>query len=414
MRLRVGLSLLLAFALLSGIMGAASSSIPYTGYSPIENNYACNADTRAFAINTPNSGATAAITLIALNVSFDVVALGYLFSKLVPASGISNWIKNEYYELTKSIIIVVIVYSMITMVSGLALAIAPIPSGFASTNTQNVAGISGLIDESEYYLCQVQGQFGSAWEFVGQVSFAIGLMQNIKFGFWLPLPVLPPIAAGGGFLTSGFSMQPYHSFMLESGNLVIQHFESTVFDLIQFVLFPVTAMIIGLEPLLPLLVQTGLMILIPLGLIFRAFPFIRGVGGTLIAMGIAISLIFPSTLILLDQPIAQFAYNLIPPPPSSLSSSAIACSGFFCHIINYLKSEITAIPNGLNMLYIGLQGFDGIYYFFNGMIFSNFYFIVQLLLLAIDLILIYQLTDSIAKALGGTIRLSLGNKLKLA
>lgn len=408
MRLRVGLSLLLVFALLSGIIGAASSSIPYTGYSPIANTYACNADTRAFAINTPNPGATAAITLIALNVSFDVVALGYLFSKLVPASGISNWIKNEYYELTKSIIVVVVIYSAIVIVSGLGLSLASNPGHSAGV------GIGGMISESEYYLCQVQGQFGSAWEFVGQVSFAIGLMQNIKFGFWLPVPVLPPIAAGGAWLTSGFSMQPYHSFMLESGNLVIQHFESTVFDLIQFVLFPVTAMIIGLEPLLPLLVQTGLMILIPLGLVFRAFPFIRGVGGTLIAMGIATSLIFPSTLILFDQPIAQFAYNLVPPPSSSLSSSIIACSGFFCHIINYFKDEFSIISSLRSLFYIGLQGFDGLYYFFNGMIFSDFYSIVQLLLLAIDLILIYQLTDSIAKALGGTIRLSLGNKLKLA
>lgn len=398
MRLRLGLPLLLAFLMLTSTIGA--QSIPYTNYQLNSNNVCAAVNQTPLA--GPNPNGTAAVTIIALDVSFSVVALGYLFSKFVPAAGISNWIRNEYYELTKSILIVIVIYSAITFVSGLGLMIASNPGGSSG------AGIGGLITESEYYLCQVQTNLASSWNYVGQVSFAIGMMQNINIGLYLPIPLIPPYIFA--YLTSGFAMQPYHGFMLESGDIIIQHFESTIFDTIQFVLFPVTAMVTGLAPLLPLLIQIGLAVLIPLGLVFRAFPFVRGVGGTLIAIGIATSLIFPATLILLDQPVAAYAQSIMP----ATNQPQASCSGFFCNVNKVFESMFNSVPSLYNLFQTGWAAFDNIYFFFNGTIASNFYMVVQLLLLAINLIIIYQLTDSIAKALGGSVRLSLGNKLKLA
>ncbi len=412
MRARVGLPLLMTFVLLAGTLGA-QSAIPYVGYSPQSGTAQCLASTKG-TVYAPTPGATIALTLIALLVGFDVVVLGFLFSKMVPSAGIGNWLKNEYYELAKSAILIVAIYSAITIVSGIGLVLAYNPNNVASTPpTGSIANVGGLIDESEYYLCTVQGNLGAAWDFVGQISFALGFVQDMKVGLSPGFPLIWDI---GGF-QSGFAANPYHTFMLESGNLIIQHFESTIFDFLQFVLFPVSTMIVGFEPLIPYLVWVGLSIMIPTGLIFRAFPFVRGVGGTLIAIGIATSVIFPAVLILLDQPIAAQAQSIMPPytpsPPSQQCSGSWICN-VFSFFLNMPQFKLLESFGLQGFTYYSLAAFQGIYPFFNGIMQSGFYIIVQLLLLAADIIIIYQLTDSIAKMLGGTIRLSLGNKLKLA
>ena len=42
------------------------------------------------------------------------------------------------------------------------------------------------------------------------------------------------------------------------------------------------------------------------------------------------------------------------------------------------------------------------------------YVILQLLIFAIDLIILYPLIDNLARVMGGSIRLSIGGKLRLA
>ncbi|MEM3255372.1 MAG: hypothetical protein QXH69_03310, partial [Candidatus Micrarchaeaceae archaeon] len=39
------------------------------------------------------------LSLIALELSFDVVAIGYIIGKLFPGTGIHSWLRNEYWEI---------------------------------------------------------------------------------------------------------------------------------------------------------------------------------------------------------------------------------------------------------------------------------------------------------------------------
>ncbi|MEM3781452.1 MAG: hypothetical protein QXT43_00615, partial [Candidatus Micrarchaeaceae archaeon] len=55
-----------------------------------------------------------------------------------------------------------------------------------------------------------------------------------------------------------------------------------------------------------------------------------------------------------------------------------------------------------------------IYSFINIYIPYGLYFVLQLLLFIFDLVIVYAIGDNIAKMLGGTFRLSLGGRIKLA
>ena len=55
-----------------------------------------------------------------------------------------------------------------------------------------------------------------------------------------------------------------------------------------------------------------------------------------------------------------------------------------------------------------------IYTYMNEIMQYGIYLIIQLLLFSFDLILMYPIVDNVARSLGGSIRLSLGGKLRLA
>ncbi len=387
-----------------------SGTINYDTYSSI-----CTGSGAGGSIPSPNFGTTLGITLVALDVAFDIIAIGYIVGRVFRHSGVLNWVQGEYYELTKSVFLVVAIYAIITIVSGMAIALAPSVHGSGSTGDLNVGT---LITSSEQYLCTAEQNVLPGWGFVGQAAIAIGFVQGTHVLLYLPLPLPIPFTPGFS-VNSGFDMAPYQNYMLESGNIVIQHFESLVFDLVQFVLFPVTAMLDVLITLLPVMVALGLTVFVPMGLVMRAFPFIRGVGGTLIAIGIASSIIFPATLVLLDQPVAAWAAGVIPPtetqPAGVCGGGTIICNTFVS-ILNTLipSSEIATNGQFPQLVSYAWDSFSGIYVFMNGMVTAGWYVTIQLILFALDLIIIYPLTDSIAKMLGGTIRLSLGGKFRLA
>ncbi len=363
----------------------------------------------------PDIATAIALSLIALDLAFDIVAIGYIVARAFNLRGMFAWVQGEYYELTKSIFLVIAIYGVLAVVSGLAIAIAPTATPTSGTLFANVGS---LITSSESYLCTAEQNMLPGWTFIGQAAIAIGLAQGTTVLLYLPIPIPIPFIGVGFSLNSGFSANPYQNFMLESGNIVIQHFESIVFDMVQFVLFPVTSMLDVLITLLPLIVGLGLSVFIPMGLVMRAFPFIRGIGGTLIAIGVAASIIFPATLVLLDQPVAAWAAAMIPPPcgTGTLSCPPQACNLGVVMCTSFMGALGAVLSTGslTQIIAYAWDSFGGIYVFMNGLISTGWYATVQLILFVLDLVIIYPLTDSIAKMLGGTIRLHLGGKLKMA
>ncbi len=404
------MAILLLIAVADPVSASSSSVVTYTNACKL------TGTSTGAPFVLPNFSIIAALTLVALDLAFDIVALGYLLARFFNLRGLYSWVQGEYYELAKSIFLVVAIYGVLIIVSGIALNLAP--SAVSPSSGSLATNIGALITTSESYLCAAENNVTPGWEFLGQEAVAIGLVQGTSVSLYLPLPL--PIPFVDGFtLNSGFSMKPYQNYMLESGNIVIGHYESTVFDMLTFVLFPVTSVLYALITLLPTIVDLGLAVFIPLGLIMRAFPFIRGIGGTLIAIGIAAAIIFPALLVLLDQPVAAWAAVIVPAPCGTVGGQAscpapvcAAGGSVICSTLNAIFNDVIKGPT--QIIAYAWDSFGGEWVFFNGLVSTGWYATIQLLLLALDLMIIYPLTDSIARMLGGTIRLSLGGKLKMA
>ena len=391
----------LLLALFVGVSSAASSTF-------------CPAEVTKPLAGLPS--AAISVSLLALSLSFDVVAVGYMLSKIFPAAGIRNWLQNEYWEIAKSAMLIAGIYLAITFISSIALFVIP---GAAAPSASYVNNIGTLYSESYTYLNTVCGNLVNIWNGVSTLGIAIGLYQGLSISLYVPIPI--PFV--GAFL-SGFSVTPiYTTYLLESGNHILAQYESMLNDMIKFILFPTSLLTVGLMYNLYSIIEASLTMIIPLGLVFRAFPFSRNIGGTLIAIGIGAGIVYPSILVLFNYPLTQaispYVYVAPAPGPSSGNLLPTSGNGFFldtgAEIIDTIfKLTIGPIVNLAQYAGIGSNIFNGVYYFYNYILNYGFYMILQFFIFAADLMILYPIVDSIARSLGGTLRLSLGSKLKLA
>lgn len=388
-------------ALFVGVSSAASSTF-------------CPAEVTKPLTGLPS--AAISISLLALSLSFDVVAVGYMLSKIFPAAGIRNWLQNEYWEIAKSAMLIAGIYLAITFISSIALFIVP---GSPAASASYVNNIGTLYSESYTYLNTVCGNLVNIWNGVSTLGIAIGLYQGLSLSLYVPIPI--PFV--GAFLT-GFSVTPiYTTYLLESGNHILAQYESMLNDMIKFILFPTSLLTVGLMYNLYSIIEASLTMIIPLGLVFRAFPFSRNIGGTLIAIGIGAGIVYPAILVLFNYPLTQaispYVYVAPAPGPSSGNILPTSGNGFFLDtgaqiIDDIFKLTIGPIVNLAQYAGIGANIFNGVYYFYNYILNYGFYMILQFFIFAADLMILYPIVDSIARSLGGTLRLSLGHKLKLA
>ena len=391
----------LLLALFVGVSSAASSTF-------------CPAEVTKPLAGLPS--AAISVSLLALSLSFDVVAVGYMLSRIFPAAGIRNWLQNEYWEIAKSAMLIAGIYLAITFISSIALFVIP---GAAAPSASYVNNIGTLYSESYTYLNTVCGNLVNIWNGVSTLGIAIGLYQGLSISLYVPIPI--PFV--GAFL-SGFSVTPiYTTYLLESGNHILAQYESMLNDMIKFILFPTSLLTVGLMYNLYSIIEASLTMIIPLGLVFRAFPFSRNIGGTLIAIGIGAGIVYPSILVLFNYPLTQaispYVYVAPAPGPSSGNLLPTSGNGFFldtgAEIIDTIfKLTIGPIVNLAQYAGIGSNIFNGVYYFYNYILNYGFYMILQFFIFAADLMILYPIVDSIARSLGGTLRLSLGSKLKLA
>ena len=402
--------LLLLFSNISQAQVAAPAVTPYF--------CTAGAFNPPFGINS--TGADLGLALIALTISFDVVAIAFALSRLFPNMGIRSWLQQEYWELAKTAIIIVVIYASIVLVGNLSFYISP--QTVTSTLSYSGAGkisITPLIVGAESYLCGVNTNLYNTWQEIGIMGGGTGFWASFHVSFYIPIPT-PWVV-----LYDGINFLPFSNWMLQTGNYMIAWYGSIINDLVNFILFPYTSIVIGLISTLPSLAYVGLTFFIPLGLAFRALPFIRGIGGTLIAVGLALCLILPSTLILFNgiaTSMLSAAIPIIQPAPyvpyttnyctvalGALPSwlAAMACAPF--SIIASLTNIIPSIGQASAVF-----STTAIFTYMNYILTYGLYIIIQMILFVLDLIIMYPLVDNIARSLGGSIRLSLGGKLRLA
>ena len=267
-----------------------------------------NADTTAAgpcltSIATYNASDTIALALLALTVSFDVIAIAYIINKLFPSTGVRDWINTEYWEVAKTALLIVSIYAVLSVLGNVASLVAPqqlvnpIGSG-PDFSASSVSGLYGLVNGACTYLNGETTFEGTTLNYLFGLGWSVGLIKNTQVTAVtkIPVSVTPPIE-----LDSGFLMNIYFNNMIatEPGQ---SPYQSMLNDLLMIVAVPVTLITQVQLELLPILFTLGLGVLIPLGLLLRAFPFIRGIGGTFVAIGIGLSLIYPASLVLLELP----------------------------------------------------------------------------------------------------------------
>jgi len=355
------------------------------------------------------------VLALAFMLSFLVIAIGVIINRAVPGTKLGEWLKNEYWEMAKSAILIAGAISALVFAGNISILLI----GQQATSSYTMAGLNQILNtlgsSSGQALCSIYSDinnFGSSEggfpESPLGIATGISTWKTINVGYWLPIPI-----TGVGAFTFGSTFQVYNNPMLESVSPTpIGQFESIVNDIINFLYFPVSSLVALMYILMPLIVYIGIMVFVPLGIIFRAFPFLRPVGGTLFAFGVGLSIVFPLLIMLINEPLTTILYHMLSYSIKPLTTG----NGLLNGILEVLMAALNAILNNISPEYnffsalpltISIYPALNIYAPYFMFLFAEFLFLL------IDLMIWYPLVDSIAKSLGGTIRLALGGRLRI-
>ncbi len=339
------------------------------------------------------------IALLALTISFDVLAIGYVISKVFPQTELSSWLQNEYWETAKSALLIVAIFSAISLLNNVSAFFYQPVSSSTCLNAAPVTPDYNLVNAACSYLSQTNTYLANSFSYFMGLGVTLGALDSLNVGVYLPIPL---IVVGFKF---GFTADPYQNHLLEADTP--GQYESLLNDLIDYIAFPLAMLIYVQSSILPYLFVIGIEVLIPLGLVLRAFPFVRGVGGSVIAVGLALSVIYPAVLAVFNSVVTNALQVSALSPPSTSCGWNILCSAL---------GVIYTIFPGINGVGDGLASIGNIFPALNGIINYNMYLILLFVLFIFDLAIIFSVADAIANMLGGSLRnkLSLGSKLKLA
>ncbi len=344
---------------------------------------------------------------LALMLSFMVVSIGFVITKVVPGTKLEGWLKNEYWEIAKSAILAAGAIGIMVFLGNISLLLinqAPVTSGGISAINSELNTISTSATGT---LCNIYSDISGSQYALNTFNTLqnIGILKSVTLGWWIPLPLFEV-----GAFTFGSTFNIYNNPMLESTPNNGQY-ESFINDTINFLYLPIAIFIILLYYTIQSIIFIGMMILVPLGIIFRAFPFLRNIGGTLFAFGVGLSIVLPMLIILINGPISNMLNTMFSgiSPSNQLSSPLSSSLGIIFTLLDPIGSLVNYAVNIASYIPYTMS----IYPALNAVAPFFLFLFAQLLLLVLDMMIWYPLVDSIAKSLGGTIRLSLGGRLKI-
>ncbi|MGI0100534.1 MAG: hypothetical protein ACREBH_02340 [Candidatus Micrarchaeaceae archaeon] len=387
------------------------------------------------------------LSAIGIMLSFMIVALAFMAGEVMNYAPLKGFYRREMWEATKSMIILGIIFGSLVIASGVAAAFAgSAPQLAGSTQaiagtsiTNNLASLYSTVNAS-YLSVQLESAITS---FSGLLGLSVGneMLRSLTLETWFPIPLYIPPVEDLGAVQFGSNAQLFQSNYvtpLYSGSpQLISPSVSLVTgaaDLVIGMIFIFQAQ----QNLIYVIGALGLGVFIPMGMIMRAIPFIRGIGGTMIAIGIGIAIVYPVVLIGFNLPVTNYMFTL-----SSAITAPSSCPnglGFiFCTLWNSALSLIQNVAgfvggtvpltiafgsNGAvassatlftNGLWTGFSGpfSNGIFPELNFVINNTFTQVVQALLFVLDIIIVYAATDGIASLMGGSMRLGIG-KFSLA
>ena len=389
-----------------------------------------------------------AISAIGLVFSLVIVALTYMMGEIINMGNLKGWYRRELWETTKSALLVVVVYSSLVLFGGIGASLAgasqsassPLltanptiscPSS-ATFSTQASSGLEASLailynTAINSYLQPTLCYSYKSFSAIFGLSAGVRTAKSVTVATWIPFPILPfpfPEAIFGS-ISSGSQVSLFTSGFLEAINVVEPNPFSFLKSVITLIIVPTLIQLQLQSDLLPLVVTTGIGLFLPLGIIFRAVPFLRGIGGTMVAIAIGISLIYPIMLVTFNLPVTDYFAGLI---TGSSQYSGGGC-GVLCSVVNWLPAQSAQIP-----LRVALRPYDAaaaeagwvigfwdysasLRSIFPALNFVNEYsliMVLQFVLFPIDILFGVISVQAIAKSLGGKLTLSLGKRVKIA
>ncbi len=388
----------------------------FSSLSSAASGTACSATLTNLPFSITNGLSTAvSVSFIAVLFSFAMVALSYMIGEVLKVEGLKRWYQGELWETVKSILIIVSIFSILVIASGIATAVAGNSAIVSLSGTRSTLGTYVWDNLATFYYStycdyvQPENTSMSA-SFSGAYGMALGtdLLKSITLDLYvpIPLPIPPPEFMGIMF---GSKSNIYVSSVIDTMGKTTSFLAdfTIVMVLPLYLLFAVQAQFFYVILIL------GLSFFLPFGIILRAIPVVRPIGGTLIAIGIGMSLVYPALFVFMNLPITALANSIfIPPSPSVPSLTGIAAffNFFITTIVNFYTSWAAGAAPGFGA---GLEGIAGVYGPLNYITYTLVNVIVQFMLLIFDLVIGIVVTDHIAKLLGGRLPTGIG-KFKMA
>lgn len=194
------------------------------------------------------------VALAAVVTAFLVVALAYMLGVALNLDGLRKWAKSEFYQALASAVIVGGLIFMIDIM---------LNEGF-----QTMIGGMNPYKKAYVYLDGVMSSLYSIYINVYRTNFIIEFLTTFTFYF---------NAAGLDFSPFELLLSP-----------VSEHFH------FQAYVVTMAAILTAFQrALIHLFYNTGFTVFIPAGVLLRIFPWTRGAGGLLIAIGIGLSIVYP-------------------------------------------------------------------------------------------------------------------------
>lgn len=342
------------------------------------------------------------IALLAVIFALSLIGLSYMLSEVFNINSLKGWWKSELREAAKSVMIIVVVFAALIILGGIAsiLAGSPPATGASQINTD----IGGNLYNAAYgYLQTESTNAQTAFYFAAGAALGLNFVQSVKVGTWIPIPLVPPVIIAS--LQFGSTGQLFTSSIMDTTSGAGANL-SFLRDALSFIIVPMLMAFDTQLALLQSMIEIGLLVFLPIGLILRAIPFLRGIGGTLIAIGISLSLIYPMVLVGFNAPASNF-----------IAGSTATNTG--C-LFNTGNGIIDGLLNGVlcSFLFAGgdyaigaataVSSINQIYPLFNSVMYYIIPLIFQFMLLVLDIVIVTVTASALASALGGKLRLSLG------
>ncbi len=391
---------------------------------------------------------TLALSIIGIGISLVLVGVVYMAGEILNYDPLRGLYKKELWETAKSMIIIGIIFSTLIIASALAASFAgstPQLNGGSASITSNLASIYSTVD-TNYLVPQLNNSYATFGALMG-LSVGSSFLRSVSLSTWFPIPIFTEAGIIGSvqFGSNTKIFQSNYLTALDTDPKTTQSIITLDTDIVITILL----MLQMQHDLLYVIAAVGLGVFLPIGVIMRAMPFVRGIGGTMIAIGIGLAIVYPIILVGFNLPITNYIYSLTaptPPPSTCPFSSYLLCQ--LWSAVSYvaqqpIQAAATAAATGTGLatgtipvtlafgasaasnlaiatasgsgFWIGVGGpfVNGIFPALNFVIDNSLMQIVQFILFVLDLIMAVAITNGIAGLMGGSLRLGVG-KFKLA